>query len=71
MFTDDTAFVIYNYQDAKKIIPCFSNSAEAFGLKINILKTEVMYHPHPVQDVQIEGLVNEFNHLGSTVIHNN
>ena len=36
MFADDTAFVALNHQDAMKIITCFSKSAKAFRLKMNL-----------------------------------
>ena len=60
MFTDDTAFVVHNQQDAQEIITRLSKSAKTFGLKIS-LKNMVMYQipsrTHDIrQDIQIEGL---------------
>ena len=43
MFADDTAFAAHNRQDTQEIITRFSRSAKAFGLKLNLKKTEVMY----------------------------
>ena len=37
VFAEDTVFVAHNYQDIlQKIITCFSKSAKALGLKINL-----------------------------------
>ena len=47
MFADDTAFVAHNHEDAEEIITRFSKSAKAFGLKINVKKTEFIYQPSP------------------------
>ena len=42
IFTDDTAFVAHNHQDAQKIIIHFLKCAKVFRLKINLKKNEVM-----------------------------
>ena len=47
MFADDTAFVAHNHDDAQEIFSRFARSAQAFGLKINIKKTEMLYQPAP------------------------
>ena len=47
MFADDTAFVAHNHDDAQEIVSRFARSAQAFGLKINIKKTEMLYQPAP------------------------
>ena len=71
---DDIAFEVHNHQDAQEIITRFSESAKAFGLKIDHKKTEVMYDPFPGfhdigQDMQIEDQVqtqlNKFKYLDS------
>ena len=80
MFTYDTGFVAHNHQDAQEIIPCFSKSAKAFGLKIIFQKTEVIYQLllgfYDIgQHIQIDGLVltqvKKFKFLCSTVFKNN
>ena len=45
-FADDTTLVVHNHQDVQEILFCFLKARKAFGLKINLNKTEVMYHPH-------------------------
>ena len=47
MFADDTAVVAHNHDDAQEIVSRFARSAQAFGLKINIKKTEMLYQPAP------------------------
>ena len=63
MFANDIAFVAYNQQDTQEIIRAFSKYSKAFGLKMNLNKTEVMYLSPPPgsheigQDIQIEAQV--------------
>ena len=38
MLADDTAFVAHNHADAQIIVSRFAQSAQQFGLKINIKK---------------------------------
>jgi hypothetical protein len=80
MFADDTAFVAHTHSDAQDIISRFACSAKAFGLKINIKKTEMMHQPVPgsnddVQPIYIEDQeltkVSKFKYLGSTMMNNN
>jgi hypothetical protein len=80
MFADDTAFVAHTHSDAQDIIRRFACSAKAFGLKINIKKTEMMHQPVPgsnddVQPIYIEDQeltkVSKFKYLGSTMMNNN
>ena len=40
-------FMINNYQDEQEVITYFLKSVKAFGLKINLKKTEVMYQTPP------------------------
>ena len=80
MFADDTAFVAHYHHQAQEIMTRFARSAKAYGLKINITKTEMMYQSPPgVQDdgenINIEGTdlnkVKHFKYLGSTITNNN
>ena len=80
MFADDTAFVAHDHADAQEIISRFASSAQKFGLKINIKKTEVMYQLPPGSsdasiDININGenlaMVKRFKYLGTTVTNNN
>ena len=43
----NTAFMVHNHQGAPEIITYFLESAKAFGLKINLKKTKVIYQPFP------------------------
>ena len=80
MFADDTAFVAHSHDDAQEIVSRFAKSAQAFGLRINIKKTEMLYQPVP--GLHDDGLpiyidneelasVQKFKYLGSTVMSNN
>ena len=78
MFADDTAFVAHNHDDAQEIVSRFARSAQAFGLKINIKKTEMLYQPAPGsndkgQSIYINNgqLASAHKYLGSTVMNNN
>ena len=80
MFADDTAFVAHNHDDAQEIVSRFARSAQAFGLKINIKKTEMLYQPAPGSDDEGQPIyidneqlasVHKFKYLGSTVMNNN
>ena len=80
MFADDIAFVSHSPEDAQDIITRFSRSAKAFGLKINIKKTEVIYQPPPGVvttglSIKIDGqdlvVASKFKYLGSIVSNDN
>lgn len=80
MFADDTAFVAHTHQDMQDIVTRFATAAKAYGLQINIKKTEMMFQPSPGSDsthqpIQVEGedlaTVKEFKYLGATVAFNN
>ena len=80
MFADDTAFVSHSPEDAQDIITRFSRSAKAFGLKIIIKKTEVIYQPPPGVvttglSIKIDGqdlvVASKFKYLGSIVSNDN
>ena len=80
MFADETSSVAHHQNDAQEIVSRFARSAQAFGFKINIKKTEMLYHPAPGSDdggqsiyINNEQLasVYKFKYFGSTVINNN
>ncbi len=80
MFADDTAFVAHSHDDAQEIVTRFARSAKAFGLKINIKKTEMLFQPTPGvldagQSIYINNeelaSVEKFKYLGTTVMNNN
>ena len=80
MFADDTAFVAHSHEDMQEIVTRFAGAAKAFGLQVNIKKTEMMFQPSPGTDdhhqcIQISGedlvTVKEFKYLGSTATYNN
>ena len=80
MFADDTAFVAHSHEDMQEIVTRFAGTAKAFGLQVNIKKTEMMFQPSPGTDdhhryIQISGedlvTVKEFKYLGSTATYNN
>ena len=80
MFTDDTAFIAHSHEDMQEIVTRFAGAAKAFGLQVNIKKTEMMFQPCPGTDdhhrcIQISGedlvTVKEFKYLGSTATYNN
>ena len=79
-FTNDSAFVSHSQEELQSILDRFSKSAAAFGLTINIKKTEVMYQPPPdTQYVEPNillsatplNLVDKFTYLGSMVSNDN
>ena len=76
MFADDTAFVAHSHEDMQAIVTRFASAAKAFGLQVNIKKTEMMFQPSPGTDdhhrcIQISDedlvTVKEFKYLGSTL----
>ena len=79
MFADDTAFVAHSHEDMQEIVTHFASAAKAYGLQVNIKKTEMMFQPSPGTDdhhrcIQISGedlaTVKEFKYLGSTATYN-
>ena len=79
MFADDTAFVAQNHDDAQEIVSRFSRSLQAFGLKKNIKKTEVLYQPARQSEDKGQSIyinneqiasAHRFKYLGSTVKKN-
>ena len=60
MFADDTTFVAHTHQDMQDIVTRFATTANAYGLQINIKKTEAMFQPSPGsgsahQHIRIDG----------------
>ena len=60
LYADDTALVAHSLPDIQEILNRFAQSASAFGLTINIKKTEVLYQPAPGQtpmkpDILLDG----------------
>ena len=43
MFADDTAFIAHSHEDMQEIVTRFASAAKAFGLQVNIKKTEMMF----------------------------
>lgn len=76
-FADAAALLACRLQDIQSILDKFSETAKAFGLTINIKKTEVIYQPVPGNasitnpSVFIDGAalksVEAFTYLGSAV----
>ena len=80
MFADDTAFVAHNHDDAQEIVSRFARSPQAFGLKINVKKTEMLYQKAPRSNDEDQSIYinneqlasgHKFKYLGSTVRNNN
>ncbi len=45
LFADDCALLAHSETTLQHIVNCFSSAAKAFGLTINLKKTEVIYQP--------------------------
>ena len=80
IIADDCAFIAHSHDDAQEIVSRVSRSAQAFGLKINIKKTEILYQPAPGSDDEGQSVyinneqlasVHKFKYLRSTVTNNN
>ena len=82
LYTDDTVLVATDYNDIQGSMNQFHSVAAMFGLKINTLKTELIYQPHPPDslylektDVLISGealmCTDSFTYLGSTLTNTN
>ena len=78
LFADDTALVAHSTEEMQKILDAFSDASKNFVLKINIKKTQVLYHPNSTrtreEDIIVDGnklnSVLEFTYLGSTISGN-
>ena len=76
MYADDTALVAHSASSLQQILDRFVAASSAFGLRINIFKTEVMYQTPPgvtytAPSITIDGMplkaVDHFKYLGSTL----
>ena len=77
MFADETSSVAHHQNDAQEIVSRFARSAQAFGFKINIKKTEMLYQPAPGSNNEGQSYINneqlasahKFKYLGSTIMN--
>ena len=76
LYAYDADFVAHTEDDLQLIVDRFSSSYDAFGLKISIKKTKVMFTPPPglpyikasiVVNGTALGVVDTFPYLGSTI----
>ena len=76
MFADDTALIAHSHEYIQQITSLFAKAATAYGLRINMRKTEVLYQSckldsQPPSDVKMADTtlanVSRFTYLGSTV----
>ena len=76
------ALLATDYNDIQEIVNQFHSAATMFGLKINTKKTELMYQPHPTNNLHLRNtdrLINgeafrctdSFTYLGSAVTKTN
>jgi len=65
MFAHDTAFVAHNHDNIHEIVSRFPRSAQAFGLKINIKKMEMLHQSVPGNDVGGQPIYIKNNQLAS------
>ena len=76
LFADDAALVAHTEAALQRLVSCFAESAQAFGLEVSIKKTEVLYQPAPsetyhppqvsIDDVELNA-VQHFKYLGSII----
>ena len=45
-FADDNALIAHSAEEIHRIVDAFANASSKFGLKINIIKAEVMFQPN-------------------------
>lgn len=76
LYADDSALVAQSLEDLQDMLDRFVAASEAFGLSINIKKTEILYQPapgtpHEDPDLYIHGKpvksVSNFTYLGSVI----
>jgi len=76
MFADDAALIAHNHEDIQQMTKLFAEAATAFGLGIDMRKTEVLYQPskldsqpHSYAKMAASTLatISRFTYLGSTV----
>ena len=46
------ALIAHSAEEIQRIVDAFATTSSKFGLKINILKTEVMYQPNSTTDME-------------------
>ena len=80
LYADDSALVAQSLEDLQAMLDRFVAASEAFGLSINISKTEVLYQPapdtaHKDPDLYIHGKpvksVRNFTYLGCVISSDN
>ena len=76
LYADDADFLAHTEADMQTIMDNFSRACDAFGLKISLKKTKVMYTPAPGEpyvepNIMVKGtrleVVDKFVYLGSTL----
>lgn len=73
MYVDDLCFVAESPEDLQQLMEKLTKSCRVFGLKINIIKTEIMASDtvnHGLLNIPLDGAVlkqvDKFKYLGST-----
>ena len=77
-FADDSTLIAHSAVEIQRIVDAFANSSSKFGLKINIKKTEVMFHPNSTmtmeEDINVDETtlnhVKELTYIGSIIASN-
>ena len=76
LFADDCALMAHNERDLQMIVDKFAEASNLFGLTISLGKTEVLFQPAPLSNIDpptitIEGTelktVEAFKYLGSVI----
>jgi len=75
LFADNIAVLAHSPEAIQRIVTSFSEASKRFGLKTNIKKTDVLYHPNSFRtqnNITVDGIklnsVQELTYLGSTII---
>ncbi|KAI8506599.1 hypothetical protein Bbelb_160260 [Branchiostoma belcheri] len=80
LYADDSALVAHTLDSIQRLLEKFAEAARAYGMTINIKKTEVLYQPAPGKphippQVLLDGTplaeAETFTYLGSTVSNDN
>ena len=59
LFADDSALIAHSAEEIQRIVDAFANASSKFGLKINIIKTEVMFQPNSTVTMEEDINVDE------------
>ena len=59
LFAEDGALIPHSAEEIQRIVVAFTNASSKFGLKINIKKTEVMFHPNSTTTMEEDINVDE------------